>query len=254
MLSDYRKRLSGVVMRLKDHLENSKVQIDRIDDYYRRLKESENIKGVVGFLRLLIQGNGSDQIPLIYKGNIQVRTGLEVFKKNYMLLFISGLDSIGDEILLLNSIYNRLQDNPQEVIKGFKKEDFKILWIPIVDIWDEVAKNQFRILKESMKWYVLEYFSELPGVGIIKNRLNYVDNKPIVSVINPQGEIMNENAMEIIFQWGFDAFPFRKVDGDDLFKKWAWFWNLMKKVDINIEDMKRDSYIFIYGGNDPKWI
>lgn len=102
--------------------------------------------------------------------------------------------------------------------------------------------------------YVLEYFYELPGVGIIKNRLNYVDNKPIVSVINPQGEIMNENAMEIIFQWGFDAFPFRKMDGDDLFKKWSWFWNLMKKVDINIEDMKRDSYIFIYGGNDPKWI
>lgn len=102
--------------------------------------------------------------------------------------------------------------------------------------------------------YVLEYFSELPGVGIIKNRLNYVDNKPIVSVINPQGEIMNEDAMEIIFQWGFDAFPFRKMDGDDLFKKWAWFWNLMKKVDINIEDMKRDGYIFIYGGNDPKWI
>jgi hypothetical protein len=41
--------------------------------------------------------------------------------------------------------------------------------------------------------------------------------------------------MEIIFQWGFDAFPFRKSDGDDLLKKWAWFWNLMKKVDINIE-------------------
>ncbi|KAL5068345.1 hypothetical protein RYX36_019232 [Vicia faba] len=254
VLSDYIKRLSGVVMRLKDHLENSKVQIERIDDYYRRLKESENIKGVVGFLKLLIQGNGSDQIPQIYKGNIQVRTGLEVFKQNYVLLFISGLDSIGDEILLLNSIYNRLQDNPQEVIKGFKKEDFKILWIPIVDMWDEVAKNQFRNLKESMKWYVLEYFSQLPGLGIIKNRLNYIDNKPIVSVINPQGEIMNENAMEIIFQWGFDAFPFRKIDGDDLFKKWAWFWNLMKKVDINIEDMKRDSYIFIYGGNDPKWI
>jgi hypothetical protein len=71
-----------------------------------------------------------------------------------VLLFISGLDSIGDEILLLNSIYNRLQDNPQEVIKGFKKEDFKILWIPILDKWDEVRKDQFRNLKASMKWYV----------------------------------------------------------------------------------------------------
>jgi hypothetical protein len=52
----------------------SPIFAERIDDYYRRLKESENIKGVVGFLRLLIQGNGSNQIPLIYKGNIAVRT------------------------------------------------------------------------------------------------------------------------------------------------------------------------------------
>ncbi|XP_004491932.1 protein SIEVE ELEMENT OCCLUSION B-like [Cicer arietinum] len=253
-LSDFRKRLSDVVLKLKGHLAICKLQIERVDDNERRLKESKNIKDVVSFLRLLIQGNGSDQIPLLFKGNNQVKTGIEVFKQNYVLLFISGLDSIGDEILLLNSIYKRLQDNPQEVIKGFKKEDFKILWVPIVDIWDEVHKEEFRNLKESMKWYVLEYFSELPGIGIIRNKLNYLDNKPIVSVINPQGDVINEDAMEIIFQWGFDAFPFRKSDGVDLFKKWAWFWNLMKKVDINIEEMKRDSYIFIYGGNDTKWI
>lgn len=154
-----------------------------------------------------------------------------------MLLFISGLDSIGDEILLLSSIYKRLQENPK-VIKGFKKEDFKILWIPIVDIWGDVLKQQFKTLKERMKWYVLEYFSELPGLGIITQKLNcQLDNKPIVSVINPQGEIINDNAMDIIFQWGIEAFPFRKSDGEDIAKKWSWFWKLMEKVDLDIEVM-----------------
>lgn len=152
-----------------------------------------------------------------------------------MLLFISGLHSIEDEILLLNSIYKRLQENPKVIIKGFKKEDFKILWIPIVDIWDDGLKQKFKNLKEKMKWYVLEYFSELPGLGIVKQKLKYLDNKPVVSVINPQGDIINVNAMDIIFQWGIEAFPFRQSDGDDLVKKWSWFWNLMKKVDPNVE-------------------
>ena len=70
-----------------------------------------------------------------------------------MLLFISELNRTGDEILLLNSIYKGLQDNKPPEVKGFKKDDFKILWIPIVDKWDEKQKNQFKHLKESMKWY-----------------------------------------------------------------------------------------------------
>lgn len=146
--------------------------------------------------------------------------------------------------MLLNSVYNRLQENPKEAKKGFRKEDFKILWIPIVDIWDEVLKTQFKTLKESMKWHVLEYFFELPGLRIIREKLNYFNGKPIVAVINPQGVIMNDNALDIIFQWGFDAFPFRKSDGDDLIKKWSWFWNLMKKADLNIE-VSASIYIFM---------
>lgn len=47
---------------------------ERIDDYQRRLKDSKNIKDVVGFLRLLIHGNGSSQTPQLYEGNILVKT------------------------------------------------------------------------------------------------------------------------------------------------------------------------------------
>ncbi|XP_058740715.1 uncharacterized protein LOC131612999 isoform X4 [Vicia villosa] len=60
-----------------------------------------------------------------------IQEGLEVFRKKHVLVFISSLDSIEDEISLLNSIYERLQENSKESIKGFNKEDFKILWIPI---------------------------------------------------------------------------------------------------------------------------
>jgi hypothetical protein len=81
----------------------SPIFAERIDDYYRRLKESENIKGVVGFLRLLIQGNGSNQIPLIHKGNIAVRTVST--KKDGFNLYESVHDTLNDSYFLLSILF-----------------------------------------------------------------------------------------------------------------------------------------------------
>ncbi|KAG4919557.1 hypothetical protein JHK85_057838 [Glycine max] len=58
-----------------------------------------------------------------------------------------SLDKIEDEISLLNSIHDRLHENPNEVVKNYKKGDFKILWIPIVDAWDVQAKTQVQYLE-----------------------------------------------------------------------------------------------------------
>ncbi|KAK7268781.1 hypothetical protein RIF29_21490 [Crotalaria pallida] len=255
-LSEFKLKLSIFVDKLKNHLESCGNQIGKVDDYEKRIKDSERIKDVVGLLRLLIHGNGP-QIPLIYEGSTLIKTGIEVFKQKYVLLFISSLENVRDEILLLNSIYKRLQENPK-IIKGFNKEDFKILWVPVVDDWDDNRKNKYMDLRKDIKWYVLEYFSELPGIGIVKEKLKYdIEKKdPIISVINPQGDIINENAKPIIFQWGIDAFPFRKEDAEDLIKKWLWLWKIIEKVDpnFNLEDITKDHYIFIYGGNDIKWI
>jgi hypothetical protein len=163
--------------------------------------------------------------------------GLDIFKQKHVLLFISSLDSIQDEITLLNSIYERLQENPKEPIKGFKKEDFKILWIPIVNKWDDIQRENFKTLKSGIKWYVVEYFSELPGLKIIKDPelIGYIDDKPIIPVFNPKGIKTNEDAMDLIFQWGIEAFPFRKSDGTLLKLKWSWLWDVIKRATPGIQ-------------------
>lgn len=147
-----------------------------------------------------------------------------------MLLFISSLDNIRDEILLLNAIYERLQEKPKEE-KGFKKEDFKILWIPIVKSWDEANKETFKAMKSLIKWHLVEYFSELPGLKIIedKEEIGYVGS-PIIPVYNSKGIKTNVDAMELIFQWGILGFPFRTSDGHDLFLKWEWLWKIINKA------------------------
>ena len=152
--------------------------------------------------------------------------GLDIFKQKHVLLFISSLDSIHDEITLLNALYERLQENSKKPI-----EDFKILWIPIVEEWDDTQKVNFKALKNDIKFYVVEYFSELPGLKIIKDPeiLGYIGD-PIIPVFNPQGIITNIDAMDLIFQWGIDAFPFRKSDGNDLNLKLNWLWEIIRKA------------------------
>ncbi|MED6109771.1 hypothetical protein PIB30_036714 [Stylosanthes scabra] len=251
-LSEFRQRLAAVVKKLADHLEICKLEIGYIDDYLSRKRIFEKPKDIVDLLKALILPNNGGQVPQIYQGTIQIKQGLEVLKQKHVLLFISSLYSIGDEIMLLNCLHDRLQGSPKEW-KGFIKEDFKILWMPIVE-WDEAKKEQFKTWKNSIKWYAVEYFSELPGGRIISEAegLNF-KGKPIIPVFNPQGYKTNEDAMDLIFQWGIDAFPFRKTDATDLILKWKWLWDIIRKVAPLIQ-VQGDRYIFIYGGSNKKWI
>ncbi|KAG5004547.1 hypothetical protein JHK86_028686 [Glycine max] len=256
-LADFLDRLSSAADKFKEHLKSSVVQKGYADENYKRRKAFSNPKDIVEFLKLLIQHNGSK--VQIYDGSIKTKTDIEVFNQKYVLLFISSLDKIEDEISLLNTIHDRLQENPNEVVKNYKKGDFKILWIPIVDTWDDKQKHKFNILKNTIKWYAVEFFTELPGTDLIKEKFNYL-GKPIAPVLTPLGDRMNEDAMDLIFQWGIDAFPFRKIDGIDLTLKWKWFWDATKKANLGIQQVKQgtvvtgDRYIFISGGADKKWI
>ncbi|PNX95445.1 sieve element-occluding protein, partial [Trifolium pratense] len=245
-LSDFKGKLSSVDSKLKEHLKLSKGQIDSVEQNLKRKKAISNPKDIVDILKILLQRDGDNL--LIYDGSTKSKTNIEVFKGKYVLLFISSLNKVEDEILLLNYIYDRLKDNPQEM-KGYKKEDFKILWIPI---FEGDQKIKFDSLKNKIKFYAVEYFSELPGIGLIREIFNYWD-KPVVPVLSPLGDIINDDAMNLIFQWGIDAFPFRKKDGDELDQKWKWFWDVTKRLNLGIQ-VKGDRYIFIYGGGDKKWI
>ncbi|GAU47934.1 hypothetical protein TSUD_14040 [Trifolium subterraneum] len=192
------------------------------------------------------------QDPLVFDCLKRQMVSIEVFRKKHVLVFISGLDSIRNEVRLLNSIYDGLQHDPSE-LKGYRKEDFKILWIPIVDEWTLLHKAEFDNLKLEMPWYVVEYFKPLAGIRLIREDLNY-KNKPIVPVLNPQGRVVNYNAMHMIFVWGIDAFPFRPTYDESLTQKWNWFWAEMKKAFPRLQDLiKGNTFIFISGGTDSKW-
>ncbi|TKY51877.1 SIEVE ELEMENT OCCLUSION B protein [Spatholobus suberectus] len=132
-LSDFKDRLNNIVIKLKSHLENCRVEIGRIQDSQIRINRFFKVKDVVDLLDILIipgSDNGTS-MPKIFEGGVLIKNGIEVFKQKYVMLFFSGLDSIGDEILLLNNIYSKLQENPGEEIKGSRKGILRFYGSPL---------------------------------------------------------------------------------------------------------------------------
>ncbi|MED6109770.1 hypothetical protein PIB30_036713 [Stylosanthes scabra] len=261
-LKEFKEKLTEADNRLALHLQTCKTQTDRVGDSLRRRKIVENPKDIVDVLRALIMNpikTGTQ--PQIHKGMDQVKMGVEIFKGKCVLLFISILDRIEDEIRLMNSIYEGLEANKDPKRKGvYQKDELEILWIPIVYEWGQGSIDRFKNLKKSynIRWYSVEYFlGELPGRKIIEEDFVRpyefdIHKRPIVPLLGPDGRKLNENALDLIFQWGIDAFPFTKQDGIDLDNKWTWLWDAIKKLDPTIEP-EWEKYTFIYGGSES-WV
>ena len=166
-----------------------------------------------------------DPLFIFWFGDGQVNP--EDLKTKNILLFISGLDNIEDEIWALQPIHDALT-------KDKDKKDYKIVWVPVVEKWNIEEKKKFELLKSLMPWYVVQYFSLIKGIKPLQEEWNY-QGKPIVVVVNPRGEVINKNALHLIFVWGISAFPFRPEDFDRLSQHWNWLWIEVFKIHPDIE-------------------
>ncbi|KAL2322224.1 hypothetical protein Fmac_026603 [Flemingia macrophylla] len=255
-LSKFDYKLDFILKNFKDHQEKCNTQIGRIEDYSRRkdiinaIQTDKEIE-IVKFLEaLIISSDSQDSRSMVYNG-LGGQVGLGEFKNKYVLLFISDLDRIEHEIQLLKSIDEKLKEEPKE-LEGYRKEDFKILWIPIVGVWDEEQKKKLENAK--VGWYVVKEFNFQTGIDLIREVFNYKVN-PMIMLISPEGKVENPDAKQIISTWGIDGFPFRTSDHTRLTQQWNWFWTEIISLSPTIRELiKRDSYIFIYGGTNTKWI
>jgi len=76
---------------------------------------------------------------------IDKQVSIEVLKKKNILLFISGMEISTDKISILKPIYNAIR----------KEEQYKIVWIPIFDQWNDDTRKKFEMLNSKMPWYVV---------------------------------------------------------------------------------------------------
>lgn len=133
-----------------------------------------------------------------------------------MLLLISDLKLTSHDLSILIKIYNE---------RKFHEERYEIVWVPIIEQEGEDVIKQFQNLQLQMPWYSVHSHTLINRVAIriIKEKWHFRQDT-MVTVLDPQGKVSNQNAMSMIRVWGWDAFPFTGAVAADIWKRPGISW------------------------------
>lgn len=138
-----------------------------------------------------------------------------------MLLLISDLDLSQVELSILDQMYRESRQNPDR-----PESQYEVVWLPIVDRtipFTEQKQKQFEAIQNSMPWYSVYHPSLLEPAVIkyIKDVWRFT-KKPLLVVLDPQGKVVNHNALHMMWIWGSLAFPFTSLREEALWKEETW--------------------------------
>ncbi|XP_010248720.1 PREDICTED: protein SIEVE ELEMENT OCCLUSION B-like [Nelumbo nucifera] len=193
-----------------------------------------------------------DDLQLLFDGT---RVGLDVLRRKNVLLLISDLDISRDELSILEQVYMESRQQPTR-----PESQFEVVWIPVVDRslpWDQYKQTDFERLQTSMPWYSVHHPSLIDPAVIryIKEIWNF-GKKPILVVLDPQGKVVCQNAIHMLWIWGSMAFPFTSNKEESLWKEQTWKLDfLVDGIDQQILNwIVEERYICLYGGDNLEWM
>ncbi|KAJ1409428.1 Sieve element occlusion, N-terminal [Sesbania bispinosa] len=245
-LSQFGQKINIILSKLRKQMLLCKQQIEEAEYHITLNRLFQTPTEIMEVLKVLIFWKDAPKTP-IYDGATKTLVSVEVLKKKDVFLFISTLDITQEEISVFNPIYDYTMKLGNQ---------YKIVWVPIVEEWNDKLKNKFESLKSKMPWYVLQHFAPIKGIKYIKEQWHF-KKKPMVVVLNPQGKIQHHNAFHIIQVWGLKGFPFTKAVEAILNQDQAIFWiePLVFNIDPQLTTwIKEQKNVFIYGGKDKEWI
>ncbi|KAI4345729.1 hypothetical protein L6164_012827 [Bauhinia variegata] len=214
-------------------------------EYFKRLREMfQSPTEIVEVFKMLFFWKEAPLTP-IYDGATKTLVDIDVLRQKSVFFFVSTLDITEELIETLKPIHEATKTADQ----------YRIVWVPFVEEWDDDLKKGFEILKSMMPWYALHYFGTMKGFKFIKEEWHF-NGQPIVVHVNPQGKVLHQNAFSMIQLFGLDAFPFTLSIEESLSQEASWDGgplarNISPKINCWI---KEDKYIFFYGGKDKEWI
>uniref|UniRef100_A0A2N9GZT6 Sieve element occlusion N-terminal domain-containing protein n=1 Tax=Fagus sylvatica TaxID=28930 RepID=A0A2N9GZT6_FAGSY len=171
---------------------------------------------------------------------------IDVLKTKNVLLFISDLDISDADISILRLISDKIG----------KEDHYKIVWIPFMEEWTKDQKDKFENSQSNMLWYtgyIARYNLKKASCRFIKEQWHF-KGKPLLVVLNSQGQVECENAMHMIRVYGVESFPFTRGAEETLLKEKCWIEFVIIHIKKEIPRwIKEKKYIFLYGGKE-KWI
>ncbi|XP_028804343.1 protein SIEVE ELEMENT OCCLUSION B [Neltuma alba] len=244
-LSYFGQKTRIVLAELRKLILICKQQIEELESYGRLVELLRTPTEIVELFKVLIFSKDGPQE--LFDGATKQMVDIDVLRMRHLFLFISTLEITEQEISILSSLYEFIKANNQ----------YKIVWIPIVEEWNDQLREKFEILKTTMPWYVVEHFGSVAGYKYIREEWHF-RKKPVVVVLNAQGKVLNTDAFHLIQVQGMKAFPFTASSGTRTETKVESSTNWVETVVCNIHPsidlwIKERKYIFLFGGNDSQW-
>lgn len=159
-----------------------------------------------------------DDLPLFDPAN-KKKVSVDILRRRIVMLFISDLDIPQEELLVLVQIYS-------DTHQGKLEKPFEIVWLPVTDRhtpWNADKDETFNRLASMMPWYLLHHPSLLDRAVIKYMRdVWQFEKKPLLVVLDPQGKVVNRNALHMMWIWGTLAFPFTSNREAALWNEETW--------------------------------
>ncbi|KAK3028449.1 hypothetical protein RJ639_039041 [Escallonia herrerae] len=241
-IHDYLQRQLGLCYR---HIDEKKHE-----EYFPmlvRLFETSHLDNMRILQALLYSRD--DDMPLLVACSSGKRVHVDLLRRRNILLLISDLNLSEDELQIMNSIYKDSQGRPEIL--------YEVLWLPILDGWNEEHIRTFDRMRQMMPWYTVHDPRLMePAVTKYIKEVWHFGKKMILVVLDPQGNVVCRNARHMIWIWGNSAYPFTSTKEDALWKEETWKLELLvDAIHPKILDwIAQKEVICLYGGEDIEWI
>ncbi|XP_076909012.1 protein SIEVE ELEMENT OCCLUSION B-like [Bidens hawaiensis] len=258
-LSSLALKISNIHDHLKHQLDLCNHHINekkQIEAYLMilRVMETPHLDNTKPLKQLIYQKD--DQLPL-YECSTKNRVSIDMLKKKIVLLFISDLDLSEYELSIHGQIYREAKLRPERA-----ESHYEVVWLPVVTShgakpWTQKDQRKLEELRNTMPWY-----SVFHPLLLHRAVINYIkevwhfNHKPLIVVMDPQGRIINTNALHMMWIWGNMAFPFTIMREEVLWREETWRIELLAySIEPNIFSwVVEEKYICLYGGEDLEWI
>ncbi|KAK3006338.1 hypothetical protein RJ639_017487 [Escallonia herrerae] len=196
-----------------------------------------------------------DDLQPLYAGSTKTRVNIDVLRRKMVLLYISDLDISLDELMIFTMLYQEMHTEPSGLTSPYE-----VVWLPVIDRstpWTDENQQKFEHIRSIVPWYSV-WHPSLVGQAVIKyiKEVWHFSKKPIVVVLDPQGKVMNTNALHMMWIWGSMAFPFSSLREEALWKEETWSMEFLagsfEPMLLNWIMGKRT--VCLYGGEDLDWI
>ncbi|XP_051144247.1 protein SIEVE ELEMENT OCCLUSION C [Andrographis paniculata] len=241
-------KLSGLCSGLGEHVDKCQQQIDaRLYDKLLSILSKENHGDNQKTLRALFASQ--NELP-VRNSSTGDKCGILELRNKVVMLLISKPNLMPlDKIFLL---VQRIHDHPQrKTLEG----SYAIVWLPVSSSreWSVEEKCSFEFLSNRLPWFSSRrpWLLNLTVAKYIQREWKF-EEEAIMVVLNENGMVSNTNAMDLVWIWGLEAFPFSSSREKEMWEQENWMQDLLVAAGLGAEAVKNQ--VCICGSADIVWM